>query len=172
MSKCNKKDEYRAYLRSDRWNKKRIKILKRDGFQCAECLSKHNLQVHHLTYDRLFMENDNDLITLCGVCHAEVHKERNAYYTTKKGRPKRKKKKPTKAKKKKRFYGKKLVNSDYVGVFNTHSKKGSWRAEMIINGCEWRCYYDTEKEAAKAYDLKLIEIREEPVNILKRKPVQ
>lgn len=48
---------------------------------------------------------------------------------------------------------------------------GKYRAQIIRlePSINWRAYFDTEREAAIAVDKKLIEIGEEPVNILVRK---
>lgn len=64
---------YRDYLKSDKWAKKRQKILKRDNYQCVRCGSDSRLQVHHLNYDNIFDEEQSDLITVCGFCHALIH---------------------------------------------------------------------------------------------------
>lgn len=68
---------YRQYLRSDHWRQLRRRILARDGYTCTDCGSREKLQVHHLCY-RPVLEDalDADLATLCGDCHARVHKRR------------------------------------------------------------------------------------------------
>jgi len=65
--------DYNEYINSDKWRDRRNKILKRDGFVCQRCKAWKNLQVHHLTYDRLGFENDLDLVTLCKSCHEKLH---------------------------------------------------------------------------------------------------
>jgi len=65
--------DYKEYLLSKKWSWYRIKILKRDNFQCSECESKENLNVHHLTYRNLGNEQMKDLITLCNKCHKKAH---------------------------------------------------------------------------------------------------
>ncbi|MCP4363526.1 MAG: hypothetical protein GY796_36470 [Chloroflexi bacterium] len=64
---------YRRHLKSDKWQKTRLRILRRDGFKCTKCRSRDRLQVHHLTYERVGNEDDDDLITLCDDDHAAVH---------------------------------------------------------------------------------------------------
>jgi 5-methylcytosine-specific restriction endonuclease McrA len=68
---------YRAYLKSEAWQKKRRKVLIRDKFECKKCgcQDRRKLQVHHKTYDRLFKESLSDLETLCKKCHKKVHEE-------------------------------------------------------------------------------------------------
>lgn len=74
---------YREYLLSDEWKAKREKALKRDNYKCQykrflfKCGSKTNLEVHHLTYKRVFgAERMSDLITLCKHHHQLVHKKK------------------------------------------------------------------------------------------------
>ena len=49
-------------------------ILDRDGWRCQGCGSSVNLEVHHRRF-RSQSGNDaeDNLITLCSRCHAEVH---------------------------------------------------------------------------------------------------
>jgi len=68
-----RKWEYKQYLKSDKWKRKRYAVLQRDGFRCVRCGSKNNLQVHHKTYRNIFNEPLSDLITLCKKCHKKQH---------------------------------------------------------------------------------------------------
>ena len=70
-----RKWEYKQYLKSDKWHKKRLAVLQRDGFRCVRCGSKNQLQVHHKTYRNIFNEPLSDLITLCKKCHKKQHKK-------------------------------------------------------------------------------------------------
>lgn len=63
---------YSSYIRSPKWAELRKAVLKRDKGVCRDC-GKPAKQVHHLTYDRIFREAMEDLISLCGVCHAKRH---------------------------------------------------------------------------------------------------
>lgn len=65
--------EYYNYLKSKDWAARRLERMKIDKFRCQMCGSKHNLNVHHLTYDRLGCEKMTDLLTLCKYCHKRVH---------------------------------------------------------------------------------------------------
>lgn len=67
------KEEYKEYLQSEDWRQIRVTRLRADNFTCQKCGSKQNLQVHHLTYERVGCECIKDLITLCKDCHSEVH---------------------------------------------------------------------------------------------------
>lgn len=65
--------KYTYYLNSIHWRHLRKRILIRDGFRCHDCQGHDQLNVHHLTYDRLGNELDEDLITLCRSCHESRH---------------------------------------------------------------------------------------------------
>ena len=64
---------YKSYINSNQWKEVRHRILNRDGLKCFVCENTHDLQVHHRTYDRLGIEDDEDLITLCKNCHSKLH---------------------------------------------------------------------------------------------------
>jgi len=73
-SKIKDKFEYLEYLQSEAWKEKANKCNSRDG-SCVRCGSNKDLEAHHLTYDNLYMEKDEDLITLCSECHTKEHEE-------------------------------------------------------------------------------------------------
>jgi len=66
---------YHTYLLSSDWRKKRNKVIRRDGFRCSICGSEKLLEVHHLTYDHVFVEKLTELVTLCSHCHRVLHRE-------------------------------------------------------------------------------------------------
>ena len=64
---------YAQKLRDPRWQKKRLLILERDGWQCQSCRSTtESLQVHHLVYAKRdpWDYADDCYQTLCANCHA------------------------------------------------------------------------------------------------------
>lgn len=65
---------YSEKLRSPKWQKKRLEILKRDKFKCTMCAdSETELQVHHLKYTGEPWDAPNEnLTTLCKHCHVIV----------------------------------------------------------------------------------------------------
>lgn len=65
------------YRKTDAWLQKRQLVLNRDGHECKVCGKIKRLQVHHLTYDMLFREPLEHLITLCFECHESVHFDKN-----------------------------------------------------------------------------------------------
>lgn len=65
--------KYFQKLRDPRWQRKRLDILERDGFQCQMCADKkEELQVHHKQYKRgkePWEYDNNELEVLCSTCH-------------------------------------------------------------------------------------------------------
>ena len=78
--------EYLAYIgppRSPAWEAKRQAKFRQVGQRCQKCRRwKHQLgpgewlEVHHLTYKRLFRERLSDLQVLCNTCHGRVTKRK------------------------------------------------------------------------------------------------
>ena len=72
-------DKYRKYLASDKWQKKRQQVLKRDKNQCQyrgfifKCKSTRKLQIHHKNYKTVFNEDLKSLVTLCSKHHKIEH---------------------------------------------------------------------------------------------------
>ena len=66
--------EYRTeYLLSDDWRHKSSIILNRDKI-CYICQKHSATDAHHLTYERLGVENlETDLIGVCRTCHNRIH---------------------------------------------------------------------------------------------------
>lgn len=68
---------YAEKLKHPEWQKKRLKIMERDGFKCWGCGNKEKtLNIHHRVYipGRLPWEYmDHILITLCDECHNLSH---------------------------------------------------------------------------------------------------
>lgn len=69
----SKRGKYLEYLASEKWKIKRQFIFERDNFKCQNCKEKNADEVHHLTYDRLFNEDLDDLISMCTDCHRQLH---------------------------------------------------------------------------------------------------
>jgi hypothetical protein len=68
-----RKQIYAEKLKNPRWQKKRLKILERDGWACQKCFDNEStLVVHHrlyLTRTEPWDYPDELLITLCEDCH-------------------------------------------------------------------------------------------------------
>lgn len=68
---------------SERWKKKRQKILRRDNYQCQECKrygrNKQAIIVHHIKHVDEYPELayiDSNLQSLCEACHNKMHPEK------------------------------------------------------------------------------------------------
>lgn len=68
-----KTDAYTQYLNSASWKITRNRRLALAKYRCERCQNKRQLQVHHLTYERLGSEWDSDLEVLCIDCHERHH---------------------------------------------------------------------------------------------------
>jgi len=64
---------YKDYLQSQHWQKKRKEAIAESGGRCMICGGTYNLEVHHITYERLGNELTFDLACLCHECHKAVH---------------------------------------------------------------------------------------------------
>ena len=66
-------DNYRNYLKSDTWRRKRYVVLKRDNWKCLRCGEKAE-QVHHLKYPKIIgKEPISWLESICISCHDKEH---------------------------------------------------------------------------------------------------
>jgi len=69
--------DYQDQLNDPRWKEKRRLILIRDKHVCQLCGYKNFPRVHHKRYIKGLMAweyKDNDLITVCKLCHYKIHK--------------------------------------------------------------------------------------------------
>lgn len=70
-------NKYTEAYRHPEWQKMRLKIMQRDGFQCIYCFeSEKTLNVHHSYYvrDRApWKYPEFSLSTLCEKCHEAIH---------------------------------------------------------------------------------------------------
>ena len=74
---------YSELLKDPRWQKKRLRIMERDNFQCQLCGDKETtLNVHHKYYDKdkkPWEYPDKSLVTLCKDCHIMEHESAIEY---------------------------------------------------------------------------------------------
>jgi hypothetical protein len=68
-----KQMDYKPYLQTEEWERKRRDAVERARGVCEKCGSPDNLQVHHKTYERRGEELPEDLIVLCSECHKKEH---------------------------------------------------------------------------------------------------
>lgn len=73
LKPLTREEKYAAYLKSSKWRNKRKKLFAIRGKICEDCGSKRKIQVHHITYDRIFNERLSDLKVLCEKCHKDTH---------------------------------------------------------------------------------------------------
>lgn len=66
---------YDGYISSPQWAAKRQDYFSRHSCECRSCGASDGvlIHLHHITYERLFNEPDNDLMPLCNKCHAALH---------------------------------------------------------------------------------------------------
>jgi hypothetical protein len=69
----NRRSTYQWYLGTAFWREQREAVLRRAKGVCEQCKQRSAVQIHHLTYVRIFKELPNDLMALCQKCHAEIH---------------------------------------------------------------------------------------------------
>lgn len=69
--------KYSNYLKSENWKLKRSEVLKRDKDLCQVCKENKAFEVHHITYENLFKEKLEDLLSVCRNCHIEIHRQKD-----------------------------------------------------------------------------------------------
>jgi hypothetical protein len=58
----------------DAYRKLRDLVLARDAWKCQQCGTAEHLEVHHIrSRSSLGSDVEENLITLCGACHSEIH---------------------------------------------------------------------------------------------------
>lgn len=65
--------DYSLYLRSKHWRDVKRRYYSKYPYKCIKCGWKKNIQLHHLTYERIGNERLTDLQALCVRCHREAH---------------------------------------------------------------------------------------------------
>jgi 5-methylcytosine-specific restriction endonuclease McrA len=67
---------YQLVLLSPRWRKLRARRIASSSGKCEKCKKgSKKFELHHLHYDTLGEERDEDVELLCLSCHKEVHEE-------------------------------------------------------------------------------------------------
>lgn len=68
---------YAEQLKDPRWQRKRLRVLERDGWTCQNCGdTEKTLNVHHLVYrpnTPPWKYSDDELVTTCEDCHSDDH---------------------------------------------------------------------------------------------------
>jgi len=66
--------DYEKYRESPEWQVRRRAVLKRDNYICQQCKATDvPLEVHHVTYENIGEEPIEDLVSLCRICHQNIH---------------------------------------------------------------------------------------------------
>ena len=66
----------RLRLDANSYHELHRQVLERDGWRCQVCGSMQCLQVHHLQFrSQSGGDEEQNLITLCAQCHAQVHRK-------------------------------------------------------------------------------------------------
>lgn len=63
---------YQLVTRSECWNLRRDEYMRGKTY-CECCGAPGSLQAHHLTYERIGRELDEDLVAVCDQCHRTLH---------------------------------------------------------------------------------------------------
>lgn len=72
VEKNKEYENYKDYLRSPEWRRKRKLVLKRDLYICQACLVNSATEVHHITYEHVFNEFLFELVSVCRHCHENI----------------------------------------------------------------------------------------------------
>ena len=67
---------YDLYLKSPEWKAISDECKRLANFKCNRCDNTTNLHAHHLTYDNIGEEKQEDLECLCLSCHEEEHQRK------------------------------------------------------------------------------------------------
>lgn len=67
------KKKYAAYLCSREWSVLKEAVKRRSGGMCERCMVNPMDHVHHLTYERKYAEELEDLQACCKQCHEFIH---------------------------------------------------------------------------------------------------
>lgn len=65
--------EKQEYLGSEKWQKKRKKVFRRDDYMCSVCGTTERLEGHHIKYSEVPNEPISHIVTLCRSCHQSQH---------------------------------------------------------------------------------------------------
>jgi hypothetical protein len=75
---------YNLHIRSAQWRNTRKTLFKMRGKRCEVCgSSASQLELHHLTYERMGRESAKDLLIVCPDCHTREDRKRANVQTAK-----------------------------------------------------------------------------------------
>lgn len=64
---------YDSYMASEEWDGRRSLYFRQHAKRCRACGSDEDIELHHLSHEKMGDEPDTDLVGLCVDCHAAVH---------------------------------------------------------------------------------------------------
>lgn len=67
--------KYKEYIHSKEWRDRKKRYYKENDKVCVICKTKDRVGLHHVRYDRLGAEHDDDLVALCWPHHGLYHEE-------------------------------------------------------------------------------------------------
>lgn len=67
------KPDYHSYIESIEWEARRNEYFKTHPKQCIGCGCTQDIALHHLTYENLGYERDEELVPVCCECHQIIH---------------------------------------------------------------------------------------------------
>jgi hypothetical protein len=70
--------QYERYMASDHWKARKDRYFRTHEKRCAACGSVDEVQLHHLSYEKMGREPNDDLMPLCQICHSLVHEYHQA----------------------------------------------------------------------------------------------
>lgn len=73
LQRIQSRNNYKKYIHSDEWARKRNLVLKRDNYTCQACLINKASDIHHRTYENLGNELMWELVSVCRGCHERIH---------------------------------------------------------------------------------------------------
>ena len=71
---------YQDYLETDEWKEKVKEAGKEANYECQLCFQnvrgRGGGRLHHIEYDNLFNEQEEDMIFICAECHLDTHNQK------------------------------------------------------------------------------------------------
>ena len=67
------RQSYGAYLGLEHWTNVKKDYYSNNKRECFICGARHDLNLHHLTYQNIWKEKEKDVVPLCKSCHGLYH---------------------------------------------------------------------------------------------------
>ena len=66
-------NSYEEYLKTNHWKSIKNRLFYGNKLICSHCKTRYGISIHHITYDNIGNESDNDIVPLCFNCHNRFH---------------------------------------------------------------------------------------------------